>query len=628
MIGLAQKELRHHALALPAVASGVTALALLFFYLTYEAANRGNFWDRYPYFFLMGCLIATPYLCHRFVSIEYAAKTQMFLHSLPLRPIDIFLTKWSMSLLALVLCFLPSFLLFAVGVTWFDRLDFSWRQLLFVGGRCGVFLSAFHALNFAFAFLGRYRLPAYVFTTLALILISSHLDLDHQQDGPLSLLFHPRFAFDFQNFPWPEARMTLVIALVFNLISLAMALTREGSIAGMVAVKMTHREKIFFTAIFFSTVLSMTLFEEKRTRPPYEIEDAVVRESAGISIHIGKTHSVQDADLEQLAEWVHGEVRALKEYLGLAFVPHINLTIRQDLDIGKFEKAYLVGNEGLLIKLAYKPETWRPELFLQWLVPEILEDYSNYRVYLEPSFWVVDGFTLWWVEQRLEGEWAPLFANRAAYAVNLGVTQADVDGWIQFRERMGVDLARAVAYEGIQALIQRTSITQAEDLFRQRLGLYPERDVRAFIRDKRFPFATVFQDKTGIDYASFRTLWFQRLNQTHQDRLATLAALPRLDAELEVVEISKTTRRLRLALKQPSSLDGRLRFYYLQLPQYEWLIDPNERKILEVPAGRATDGVDVGGTIPRHTRFAWTAAYYSEALQCDLLSGWRRLEIP
>ncbi|CAM2007864.1 ABC transporter permease [Acanthopleuribacter pedis] len=628
MIGLARKELRHHALPLALMVTGMSLLALLFFYITYAGANRGNFWERYPMFIMLGSLVATPYLCHRLVSLEYATKTQLFLYSLPLRPATIFATKWFLSLAFLFGCFLPSFLLFAWGVAWIDRMDVTWRQLLFVGGRCAVFVIGFHALNFAFAFLGRYRLAAYGFTALAMLLVSNHWDLDHNQNGPFSLLFHPRFAFDFAEFPWQDALATLAGALVFNLISLGMALTREGSVASMVAIKMTHREKVFFTAIFISTVLSIMLFEEKRTRPPYQIEDAIVRESAGLSIHIGRTTSVAPGDLEQLADWLHTEISALQSFLGMPFVPRINITIRQDLDPDKFEKAYLVGSEGLLVKLAYQPDTWRPERFLQWLVPEILEDYSNYRVYREPSFWLLDGFAPWWVQHRLEGDWETLFEKRAAYAYALGVTQADVDGWIHFRERLGVDLAQAIAYQGVQALVQRSSTQQVEALFQKRLGLYPERDVRAFIREQAHPFPSVFQDHTEVDYAAFRTLWFQRLQETHARRLESIAAIPRLEAEMEVVTLSEKTRRLRFMLQQPQTLEGRLRFYYLRLPRYEWLIDPNERQVIEVPTSQALTGVDIGGTFSKHTRFAWTAAFYSEELQCELLSGWHRTEVP
>lgn len=628
MIGLAKKELRHHGLSLVVVGTGISLLALLFFYLTYSGANRGNFWERYPYFVTLASLVATPYLCHRLVSLEYATKTQLFLNALPLRPIEIVTTKWCLSLLFLFACFLPSFLMFAGGVAWLDRIDVTMKQLLFVGGRCAVFLIGFHALNFAFSFLGRYRLAAYGFTALALLLISNQWDIDHNQDGPFALLFHPRFAFDFTEFPWDDALPTLAGAAVFNLISLAMALTRDGSVASMVAVKMTHREKVFFTAIFISTILSIMLFEEKRTRPPYQIEDAVVREQDGLSIHIGRTHSVAEADLEHLADWVHTEVVALQTYLGMDFVPRINITIRQDLDPDKFEKAYLVGSEGLLVKLSYDPETWRPDLFLQWLIPEILEDYSNYRIYREPRFWLLDGFTLWWLQQRLEGDWQPLFEKRAAYAYELGVHQDDIGGWIHFRERLGTDLARAVAYQGIQAVLAKSSEPQVEALFKKRLGFYPERDVRAFIREQRHPFPQFFEAETGLAYETFQTLWFEQLQENHRRHAVAIGGVPKLDAAMEVVTLSEKTRRLRFVLQQPQALDGRLRFYYLRLPRYEWLIDANERQVMEVPLNQAYEGVDLGGTFSRHTRFAWTAAYYSEELQCELLSGWRRTEVP
>ena len=178
------------------------------------------------------------------------------------------------------------------------------------------------------------------------------------------------------------------------------------------------------------------------------------------------------------------------------------------------------------------------------------------------------------------------------------------------------------------ALIQRSSPQQVETLFQKRLGFYPERDVRAFIREKANPFPTVFREHTGVAYDAYRTFWFQRLQDNHARRLEHIATIPRLEAEMDVVTLSEKTRRLRFMLHQPQALDGRLRFYYLRLPRYEWLIDPNERQVIEVPMSQAYTGVDIGGTFSKHTRFAWTAAFYNDELQCELLSGWHRTEVP
>ena len=156
----------------------------------------------------------------------------------------------------------------------------------------------------------------------------------------------------------------------------------------------------------------------------------------------------------QLAQIVAGEVAALQTYLQVDEFPPIFIVQRRDLDADRYERGVLDGAEGLLVRTNFLSEQWQRGRFLSWLVRELIILASDDRAKFERNMWVLDGFAIYWNCRDIDSEhidYATLDL-RAAYGKERGFSADDAANWLTYRERVGEDIAAAVAWSGLMSL--------------------------------------------------------------------------------------------------------------------------------------------------------------------------------
>ncbi|CAM2066793.1 ABC transporter permease [Sulfidibacter corallicola] len=628
--GLIRKEFRQHGTTMLLVLVLVQILAGLLLWMSISNRARGSHWQPFQVFLVVTPLTVTLLLGHRLVNSEFTAKTQLFLESLPVHRLSIFWVKWLLGFTALLATVAPTFLMY-LWATWIYGEAMQEGLLSIIAVRSLVFLYFAYSLLYAFAFMGRYRIPGFFMIALSTLFISSTLDLDLSEKGPIALAMDSRFAFEAEVYPVDDLKLALGLGLLFQVLALVMSLAREGSVATMLAIKMSHREKIFMSGILLSTILLIALYDNKRPKAPYEMSESMVVQGDGVTIRVGQDPHLTESARQALADETHAELVALRDYLSLGPLPDIFITLRQDLDPDKFELGYLSHAEGFVVRMRYQPETWDSEPFFAWLIPELLDTYSQTRVYLERNFWLIDGFTQWWLlRDETEPDHLARVHLRAAYASHAFRGEETLARWISFREQLGTDMARAVAWVGVQELLDHSDPGALQAVFREKLGRPPERDFRAFFHELANPIGEVIFEHTDVDYGDLVARWSERLARSRTERAEALATIPRLEAELNARTLSEKTRRLAIRLRSPDDLspETRVQLRYLRLPRYEWLIPPRDVRVEELPAPTALEWVDLPETYSVRTRFAWTVSLYVEALGCPIISGWRRMEVP
>ncbi len=639
------KELREHWLPLLLIA-GIMGLGFLLILAGVMLDDSGSRLEAVRRFLVALLPLGVLVLCNRLVVREYQAKTQLFLEALPVSRGRMISVKY---LLGLTLVFSAVAIVLAVSILVSLRQEtLTARFLGIVSARGCVFAWCLYSFFFLMGLMGRYRVALYVFGVFGIYALDVLTDLELARFGPF-VLVDGQFAFERTVFPQRELLTTAAIGLVLMILTLALSLVREGTVATLLAEKMSHREKITVVAALFAFLCAVGLYEERVEKEPFDLEGGIAAECGQAAVKVssddgssadsagegeGQGEDESEAEEEQdpshrLAGLVAKEVAAMQESLGLTDPPPIFVTQWGELDADKFERAELENAEGVLVRANFRGEGWDDGRFLAWLLRELLISWSEERLEWEPNQWVLDGFCTYWTCR--DGALAPCDRNRlelrAAYGARLGLSARDTAEWFRYRERVGDEIAAAVAWRGLMAFRNRHGDEAFRSFLREALDCSIPPDVRGTVHGWLHPLPRLVKRHGGLDYSDFVDRWMEDLaglERKHRDRLE---GIPRISGEIQVESISEYSRVVRFRFaSRPAPESGRFTLLYAELPAFA--------AAAEACDIRRQDGLypdqcqgELPETFDRGAKLYSTFATWVDALGCNIVSGWTRREM-
>ena len=624
---LVHKELLQHGWTL--------ALVMLLSFFAYgwmiaaEMAHgqSGSAFESVRLFVLVMSVPTSLILSHRLVVIEYQSKTQLFLEALPLSPSRMALVKY---LLGLSVVFALSSAALATAWILAAKVEpIQARRLFIIAAR--TFACAWFVYNFFFlmGFFGRYRIALYIGILIGLPAVEMLTAWEFHRFAPL-VLMDERYAYEGDSFPVAALRTTLALGGIFVLLALALALTREGSVAALLAETMSHREKVFVATLLIGFVFLLVVLDDKQKKDAFELQGAWTEERTGVAVHVAQRQGIGQEQARGLSAKLADELAGVREYLGLRELPPVFITFRRDLDADRYERGHLHEAEGVLVRVNYGGTGWDEQRFAAWLIREVLITSSQGRAKLEENMWVLDGFSLFWQTRERDGSWIDEqpFALRALYGASAGFTEQHLRNWHRFRERVGADIASAVAWSGLATLATSQGPERTHTIIRAVLATTTPKDFRAMLHRRKNSVERWFERESGLAFGDFFREWQRELARGRKQLAAELDAIPVLVGEVEYVPLSSESRKVVFRLQMTSDMewDGYYSFLYHNLPPFDQELNMQLVRREEHSYRTSSEG-ELPGSYLRGARFSWTFAVELPALECQVLSGWIREEI-
>ncbi len=620
------KELRQHwvAFLLLAILLGIGVLMITWMVVTTE---RGSIFEALRMFLASFVVIGLLVLCNRLVVHEYQAKTQLFLEALPLTRLRMVIVKFSLGLALIVLLVTVAFAVLLVAAPPSEALTSRFVQIM--AARTYAFLMCVYAFFFLMGLMGRYRVAIYLALVIGAAFLNGVLKLEIDRFGPIALL-DGQFAYERHQFPTTALTVTLGLAGILAAVTFVLSLIREGSVATLLAEKMSHREKVVVALLVIGFVFACGLYDERKQKKPHDLPDAIVESRDGIAVKVSAGPAQDVVTGRELAKAVWTELTALQEYLGLPELPTIFVVQRRDLDADRYERAKLTGAEGVLVRANFLGQDWNRRDFLNWLIREILIKASHERLKREPRMWVLDGFPLWWAQQRTAAESqtdSQQLVMRAVYGSAAGFSKEDLQSWLRYRERVGADIAAAVAWSGLTVLERNCGEDSCRRFLRAVLRTDVPADARVLWHEWRHPLPQELEQASGEPFDEFLDEWMEDLAETRHSLADELARVPRLQGDLEFEPLSSKTRQVNYRVVAEPELDAdRIRLLYTEIYVCDFEIPPEEVECESLSRDDGHSG-DLPDTFTRGARLYWTFSATSDQLGCEVISGWRRQEI-
>jgi len=591
------------------------------------SGEAGSVFESLRMFIMVIVVLGGLVLCHRLVVMEYAARTQLFLEALPV-------ARWRMVAVKYVIGL--GLMLGIVGIALAASCAIGHRNEIltprFITILAARALSAtLFAYNFFFlmGFLGRYRLALYLTALLACFAVAQLTDLELDRFGPFALL-DERFPYENDRVPWDALRTTWTLSALFLLLAVTFSLTREGTVATLLAEKMSHREKVFIAALLVGVTFALSVLDEKTKRAPFELHNAVTENRPGIVINVASQMSGEDTDAKRLAQHIADKLSSSRIYLGLAELPPVFITRRRDLDANRYERGQLEEASGLHVQANFGASEFDRDNFAAWLLREALIVQSDGRVKYEPKMWVLDGFAPFYFAQEQAA--APPAQNRtlalrALYGIEMGFTPSDLRRWHSFRERVGEDIAGGVAWSGLRTIARRQGPESCQRFIRSVLGVSVPKDFRALQHERSASLDRLLLMEAGVEFNTLWAQWLEELAAARNLLASELVRIPKLTGEVSFAPLSAASRKISYHVRiEPARGDTRYSFLYHQLPAFDEEVAPQSIRREQNLYAQRPNG-ELPQSFTRGARLYWTFSLEVPELRCPVISGWKREEI-
>lgn len=640
MLTLLRKEVAEHGWIVLAVAA-ISVFGFLLMLLTAALRDSGSVLDSVRAYAVSFFLLIVITLCNRLVVQEYSGKTQLFLEALPISRGSMLTTKYLLGgLIAGAILFGCFGLAFAISLR-SEVIDGRFVSILV--SRLAVFVFCVYSFFFMMGLLGRYRIAIYLALIMTVAILVQSTEIEFLRFGPMGLM-DDRFAFERQAFPVANLSQSGLIGLGCLVVALGMGLGREGSVASLMAEKMSYREKVFLSVSLLSLVVAGSVLDAKRLPDPYSIADAATRDFGMASVVVENVGEGDDA--AELADRLHRDLTGLATYLDYQSAPSLFVVHRGDLDADRFEPAELKNASGVLLRANYSASDWSYDKFAPIALDVWLTHATNEGGTFEPRCWVLEGLSEFWALRRDlvdELQTTNVIDRRAVAAYGLaldhdagtmkpneqnGLTPDDMDRWYSLRERLGQPLIRSLACSALVSARQRHGPEKLRAFLSE---ILTDQQPASFMTDwKRFrrPISVVWKETMGSEYRSFQASWLNDLRQARSQFQKVLEGVPRLNASGQFV--SKSSETCKLVIDHQIELGDKLDAVNMPVSvQYQtigifddWEDDAEVRVQVQPAAGRQT--IDVQRLFTSGQRVRWTTGVRASELECDVISGWRR----
>jgi hypothetical protein len=623
------KELRQHRLPFALMTAGAMLGHALILITTLVGARAGTPFEGLRLFLILIGFVSALLLCHRLVVVEYQARSQLFLEGLPVSRWRMVAVKFGLGLAAMLGLFALAFLA-AWGLSL--RREFPAPELLGSIALRGISVVWFlYSFCFLLGLTGRYRSTLYLAIFLGAVILADQTEFSLWHFGPIALL-DDHFAYEAGTPPWEALKVTWLLSLVFMALTSLLSLIREGSVAALLAEKMSHRERVFIAALLVGLVWSAALLHDKAKKAPFDLRDAVTENSPGVVVKVAAGGGANEPSARRLARHLADEFAGARSYLGLESFPPVFITARRDLDANRYERGDLDESEGVHVHANFNSPGWSQRHFQTWLLREVLIVGSRGRAKLESKRWVLDGFPLFWTTREKIGR--PMAedkraALRALYGTEAGLTAADLAQWLKFRERVGDEVAAGVAWSGLRTLARCEGPEACQRFLRRVLGNWPPKDARDAIGRRAEAMSMILREETGVAMEVFLGQWQGDLAEARRGMAKDLKEIPRLRGEVTFVPLSEASRKVRYRVKMEPAPANAAPCWFLHrtLEAFDEEVDT---KSLERERNIYAEGSleDLPESYSRGGRLYWTFGFDSPELGCQVISGWVRQDIP
>jgi hypothetical protein len=465
----------------------------------------------YLTFVPLACLV----LAHALVATEFRQKVQLFLEGLPLPRWRMLLVKYAMGL-GLVLA-ASAMVLF---VAWWptrgtEAMTPRFATLLMLKSAGWVW--CIYALFFAHAFLGRYRIAFGVLVLLAFMLLSQ-AGVEIANFGPFELI-DERFAFERHLFPTTALWTTAGLVLVLTALGFGLGLMRDATVATLLAEKMSSREKVFMTFLGLAGLMTAVYLDEhfKKATPvrlPGASEgiDGVAQVFATAAVDAPT--SVETAQLAKIAREEAADLSAMAAYLRCNSLPPVFIVHRRDLAANAFQNGDLKYTQGLMVRANVTAEKFKPDALRAWIVRELLVVRTGGIAARERNAWVLDGFSVWWVNREgtpNHSKYWPRVTEMAQKALPKKFSGDGVGHWFSTREQAGENNARALAAVGIDCLEKRHGAEACRQFLSESLSVQYQSDARGWLRDVLNPVSARLQRSANLSVDALAQEWREAL---------------------------------------------------------------------------------------------------------------------
>lgn len=478
---LVRKELREHLWVLVTMWAlcAVSLLALLV-----GARDSGSPLVAYRQLVLAFGILLSLALANRLVVREYGGRTQLFLETLPVGRGQVIAIKWLTGAACLLLPMAVGFgftLLAASGEVMLGR-----EFVLLLALRGLSFLLFFYALAFAIGLTGRYRyiLWASILLLAAIANFTGQLGVAHW--APLQLVSD---SMPFQRGDIPAQWFWITWSLTAALVGLTflLALGSRGSWVVALSRRMSLREKATVAAAFLSVMYLIILVEDRKSKPPFELQDALVSDSSLPRVSVARVRNTSEDAALDVARRVAMDLQRARDALGLEALPAVAVLPDPSLDADLYLLAELPDSDGVVVRAAIGDEDFDPQGFRAFVLVRVLDWHSRGRAMRESRRWLLEGLAQRQVMQQQSAR-RELLELRAALASRMvmregGSLEQALDNWLTTREQLGDCLADALAWRTTEVLAQTLGTERFDSLARALFGHRATADMRAFMSE-------------------------------------------------------------------------------------------------------------------------------------------------
>lgn len=615
---LARKELREHLWVLVAMWS-LCALGLLS--LLVMARREGS-----PLVALrnllqvFGVLLALA-LANRFVVREFGGRTQLFLETLPMGRAQVITVKWLTGVACLLLPMVLGFLL-VLGVA-DSTVELTPRFILLLAVRGLVFLLFVYSLAFLVGLTGRYRYVLWL-ALLAIAIAANVLgQLPFQQWPPMQLVSQS-MPFERYVFPTQALWITGVATIALVASTYALALGFQGSWVVALAQRMSLREKAVTTAVFISILYGLVLFEDRKAKPPFALQNAVSSPEGLPAVMIARGEGVTEEQARRLAQTLALELQRLRDDLSLDKVPVVAVLPEGSIDGDLFLVAELSESDGVVLRGAVGSADFDEAGFRAFTQSRVLNWHSRGRAAREDRRWLLDGYSRWRIA-REDTVQRDLLRLRAAVAVQVLEAQglqldASLGRWLATREQLGDCLGEALAWRAVETLASSLGPDGIGKLARTAFGGHRSSGVRSVLRED--PVDELLRNAGIAGTAALGQELGRALRSDSTAMAGRMDAADLWPVRFEATAMRGSTFELRFDVESPDAGSHPFAVRYARLGPWQGEL---AREKLDRFDAAASGVVPASFTRSEHV-FAAIEVHRPE-LQCNLRLGARRLEV-
>lgn len=510
-LALFAKDLHEHALVLSFVTMVLSGGWLLLALAALGAPVTMTYLDVHAGFMRFAVPALGLALGNRLVVAEMQGRTQRFLESLPMRPFEPLLAKWTLGLLVLALVSFGS-LVFSLAIAAFREPIDVWFVVI-LATRTFVAIFVGWSFFFSMGLFGKLRVPLYLLFLLGLVIVANATSLELMRFGPFALLGMD-FSLEREEMPWGAIGESFGVAAVFLVAGGIIPFLREGSVEERLSKPMSQRDLAMAGVALLSLLIALGELTPEPEPAPYRLPDDHVLRAAALPIAVVYLDDDAEADARALLSRLELDVGSFADTAGWTRLPQLRVVLRRSLDGSTFEPVTLAPHDGVLLRANFLADA-EPDLdgLSAEVLGALLDARTALRARLEPRRWARDGLALHWaMRSPLHGDTSARAALALLATRSRGPDAPRMAAFEHLREEVGSRGAAALAATGFDAIAEVRGDGAIANVVRTAFPNGATDDFRVVVRDLLRPMPAVVSEATGLDAGALASVWSAHLD--------------------------------------------------------------------------------------------------------------------